>query len=169
MSLSMHRVSVPVFVRGLNVLADLLKKAEAHVEQHGSVPDALISARLADDMLPLSAQVQRASDTSKLSVERLSGVAAPKFEDNETSFDQLQQRIANTIAYLNSVDAAQFDGSEAREIKLNWGKFQPAFSGEDYLLTFALPNFYFHIATAHGILRNQGVPVGKLDYIGALV
>jgi hypothetical protein len=149
------------------VLADLLKKAEAHVEQHGSVPDALLSARLADDMLPLSAQVQRVSDTSKLSVERLSGVAAPKFEDNETSFDQLQQRIANTIAYLNSVDAAQFDGSAAREIKLNWGKFQPAFNGEDYLLTFALPNFYFHIATAHGILRNQGVPVGKLDYIGA--
>lgn len=167
MSLSMHRVSVPVFVRGLRVLADLLKKAEAHVEQHGSVPDALLSARLADDMLPLSAQVQRVSDTSKLSVERLSGVAAPKFEDNETSFDQLQQRIANTIAYLNSVDAAQFDGSAAREIKLNWGKFQPAFNGEDYLLTFALPNFYFHIATAHGILRNQGVPVGKLDYIGA--
>lgn len=167
MSLSMHRVSVPVFVRGLRVLADLLKKAEAHVEQHGSVPDALISARLADDMLPLSAQVQRASDTSKLSVERLSGVASPKFEDNETSFDQLQQRIANTIAYLNSVDATQFDGSEAREIKLNWGKFQPAFNGEDYLLNFALPNFYFHLATAHGILRNQGVPVGKLDYIGA--
>jgi hypothetical protein len=163
----MHRVSVSVFVRGLNVLADLLKKAEAYVEQHGSVPDAIISARLADDMLPLSAQVQRASDTSKLSVERLSGVAAPKFEDNETSFDQLQQRIANTIAYLNSVDAAQFDGAEARAIKLNWGKFQPEFTGEDYLLTFALPNFYFHLATAHGILRNQGVPVGKLDYIGA--
>jgi hypothetical protein len=156
-----------VFVRGLNVLADLLKKAEAHVEQQGAVPDAILSARLADDMLPLSAQVQRASDTSKLSVERLSGVAAPKFEDNETSFDQLQQRIANTIAYLNTVDAAQFDGSGERVIKLNWGKFQPEFTGEDYLLTFALPNFYFHIATAHGILRNQGVPVGKLDYIGA--
>jgi hypothetical protein len=166
MSLSMHQVSVPVFVRGLTVLADLLKKAEAYVEQHGSVPDAIISARLADDMLPLSAQVQRASDTSKMSVERLSGVPAPKFEDNETSFDQLQQRIANTLAYLNSVGAAQFDGAEARMIKLNWGKVQPEFSGDDYLLTFALPNFYFHIATAHGILRNQGVPVGKLDYLG---
>lgn len=167
MSLSMHQASVPVFVRGLNVLADLLKKAEAHVEQHGAVPDALISARLADDMLPLSAQVQRASDTSKMSVERLSGVPAPKFADDETSFDQLQERIANTIAYLNSVGAAQFEGSEARAIKLNFGSFSPEFKGDEYLLTFALPNFYFHLVTAHDILRNQGVPVGKLDYLGS--
>jgi hypothetical protein len=169
MSLSMHQVSVPVFVRGLNVLADLLNKAEAHVEQHGSVPDAMLSARLADDMLPLSAQVQRASDTSKLSVERLSGVAAPKFEDNETSFDQLRERIASTIAYLNSVDPAQFDGSEARTIKLNFGSFQPEFKGDNYLLQFALPNFYFHLTTAHDILRNRGVQIGKRDYLGPYV
>jgi hypothetical protein len=166
MALSMYQVSVPVFVRGLTVLSELLKKAEAHVEQHGSVPDALISARLAEDMLPLSAQVQRASDTSKMSVERLSGVAAPRFEDNETSFDQLQQRIANTIAYLESVTVAQFDGSEDRVIKLNFGGF-PDFTGASYQLTFALPNFYFHITTAHDILRNQGVKLGKLDYLGA--
>lgn len=165
MAISMYQLTVPAFVRGLTVLADLLKKAEAHVEQHGSVPDALISARLADDMLPLSAQVQRASDTSKMSVERLTGVAAPKFEDNETSFDQLQQRIANTIAYLESVNAEQFDGSETRAVKLSFGGF-PDFTGESYLLTFALPNFYFHIATAHDILRNQGIAVGKRDYLG---
>ena len=165
MAISMYQLTVPAFVRGLTVLADLLKKAEAHVEQHGSVPDALISARLADDMLPLSAQVQRASDTSKMSVERLTGVAAPKFEDNETSFDQLQQRIANTIAYLQSVNAEQFDGSETRTVKLNFGGF-PDFTGRSYLLTFALPNFYFHIATAHDILRNQGIAVGKRDYLG---
>jgi hypothetical protein len=162
----MHQVSVPMFVRGLNVLADLLRKAEAHVEQHGSVPDAMISARLADDMLPLSAQVQRASDTSKMSVERLTGVVAPKFEDNETSFDQLQERIANTLAYLNSVAEDAFAGSELRAIKLNFGSFQPEFKGDEYLLTFALPNFFFHIVTAHDILRNQGVPVGKRDYLG---
>ena len=166
MSLSMHQVSVPGFVRGLTVLAELLKKAEQYVEQRGSVPDAMISARLADDMLPLSAQVQRASDTSKMSVQRLSGVPAPKFEDNETSFDQLQERIANTIAYLNSVGAAHFDGSEARAITLNFGSASREFKGDEYLLTFALPNFYFHVVTAHGILRNQGVPVGKLDYLG---
>lgn len=166
MSLSMYQVSVPVFVRALNVLSDLLKKAEAHAEQHGLVKDALVGARLADDMMPLAAQVQRASDTSKLSVERLSGVAAPKFEDNETSFAQLQQRIANTIAYISSVPASAFDNSEAREIKLNFGSFQPTFQGDAYLLTFALPNFFFHLVTAHDILRNQGVPIGKIDYLG---
>lgn len=166
MPLSMYQVSVPAFVRGLKVLSELLTKAEQHVEQHGSVPDAMLSARLAADMLPLSAQVQRASDTSKLSVERLSGVPAPKFEDNETSFDQLRERIASTIAYLDSVTPAQFEGSETRSIKLNFGAFQPEFTGDSYLLTFALPNFYFHITTAHDILRNQGVVVGKRDYLG---
>jgi len=165
MALSMYQISVPVFVRGLKVLSELLKKAEAHVEQHGSVPDAMISARLADDMLTLAGQVQRASDTSKMSVERLTGVAAPKFEDNETSFDQLQQRISNTIAYLDSVSAGQFDGSDERVIRLNFGGF-PDFTGASYLLTFALPNFYFHVATAHDILRNQGVAIGKRDYLG---
>jgi len=167
MSLTMYQVCVPVFVRGLNVLSDLLKKAEEYAQEHGVVPDALIGARLADDMLPLSAQVQRVSDTSKMSVERLSGVPAPKFEDNETSFPQLQERIANTIAYLNSVTPEHFQDSESREIKLNFGAFQPAFTGDDYLLTFALPNFYFHVVTAHDILRNQGVKVGKIDYLGS--
>jgi hypothetical protein len=162
----MYRVTVPVFVRGLNVLSDLLKKAEAHAEQHGSVKDALIGARLADDMLPLSAQVQRASDTSKLSVERLSGVAAPKFEDTETSFPQLQERIAKTLAYITSVPESAFDHSESREVKLNFGSFQPSFQGDGYLLQFALPNFFFHLTTAHDILRNQGVPIGKRDFLG---
>jgi hypothetical protein len=167
MALSMHQVSVPAFVRGLKVLSALLDKAQAHAEQHGIVPEVLIGARLADDMLPLGSQVQRVSDTSKMSVERLSGVAAPKFADDETSFQQLQQRIAATVDYLVSVDPAAFDNSEAREIKLNFGSFAPAFRGDDYLLTFALPNFYFHLATAHDILRNQGVAVGKLDYLGS--
>jgi hypothetical protein len=162
----MHQVSVPVFVRALRVVSDLLAKAEAHVEEHGMVPDAMISARLADDMLPLSAQVQRASDTSKMSVERLTGVAAPKFEDNETSFQQLQERISKTIAYLDSVGPEQFEQSEAREIKLNFGAFQPEFKGDEYLLTFALPNFFFHVVTVHDILRNQGVAVGKRDFLG---
>jgi len=166
MALSMHKVSVPVFVRGLNVLLSLLEKAQAHAEARGMVADTLVGARLIDDMLPLSGQVQRACDTSKLSVERLTGVASPKFEDTETTFQQLEERIANTIAYLNSVDASHFEQSEARDIKLNFGAFQPEFKGDDYLLTFALPNFFFHITTAHDILRNQGVPIGKRDYLG---
>ncbi|NRR32051.1 DUF1993 domain-containing protein [Oxalobacteraceae bacterium] len=167
MSLSMHQVTVPVFLRGLRVLASLLEKGQAHVEEHGIVPDILLGARLADDMMPLTAQVQRASDTSKLSVERLSGVASPRFEDNEASFQQLHERIASTIAYIESVDAAQFENSETREVKLTFGSYQPEFKGDDYLLSFALPNFYFHLVTAYDILRNQGVKVGKRDFLSA--
>ncbi|MET3131020.1 hypothetical protein AAKU55_001278 [Oxalobacteraceae bacterium GrIS 1.11] len=168
MALSMYQTSIPVFVRGLTALSGLLDKGLAHVEQDGIVPDILLGARLAPDMLPLTAQVQRASDASKFTVERLSGVAAPRFEDNETSFAQLQERIANTIAYLNSVDAAQLEQAEEKTVTLNYGAFQPSFSGDDYLLTFALPNFFFHLSTAYAILRNQGVPLGKLDYLGSL-
>lgn len=166
MSLSMYKASAPVFVRGLKVMADLLRKAQAHAEEHGVVPEVLLSARLADDMLPLTAQVQRASDTSKLSIERLTGVPAPKMPDNEASFEQLQQRIADTIAYIDSVGEAQFVGSETRAVALSFGNFKPNFNGESYLLTFALPNFYFHMVTLHDILRNQGVKIGKIDYLG---
>jgi hypothetical protein len=167
MSLSMSKASVPAFVRGLNVLSHLLKKGEEHAAQAGIAPEAMLGARLADDMLPLSAQVQRASDASKFTVQRLSGGDAPKFADDETSFAQLQERIANTIAYLHSVDAAQIDAGSDREVSLKFGSFGANFTGESYLLTFALPNFYFHVVTAYDILRNQGVNIGKRDYLGA--
>ena len=166
MSLSMYQVSVPVFVRGLKVLSALLKKGEEHADASGMVPDMLLGARLAEDMLPLSAQVQRASDASKLCVARLCGVDAPKFDDNEASFQQLQERIAKTIAYLESLPEPQFDGADGRDVTLTFGAFSQSFTGQSYLLTFALPNFYFHITTAHGILRAQGVKIGKLDFLG---
>jgi hypothetical protein len=167
MSLTLSKVSVPVFVRGLSVLSELLKKGEAHAAQAGDSPETLLNARLADDMLPLSAQVQRASDASKFTLQRLSGVEGPKFPDDETTFAQLQERIANTIAWLQSVDAALLDASNGRDVTVTWGSTSASFTGESYLLTFALPNFYFHIVTAYDILRNQGVKIGKLDYLGA--
>ena len=166
MALSLSKASVPAFVRGLKVLSDLLKKGEEHAAQAGIAPESLLGARLAEDMLPLSAQVQRASDASKFAVQRLSGGDAPKFADDETSFAQLQQRIANTIAYLEGVDGAEVDAGGDREVSLKFGSFGASFSGESYLLTFALPNFYFHVVTAYDILRNQGVKIGKLDYLG---
>jgi hypothetical protein len=162
----MYKVSAPVFVRGLKVMASLLRKAQAHAEEGGKAQETLLSARLADDMLPLTAQVQRASDTSKLSIERLTGIAAPKFPDNETSFEQLQERIASTVAYIEGVGEEYFANSETREVALSFGSFKPTFTGESYLLTFALPNFYFHVVTLHDILRNQGVKIGKIDYLG---
>ena len=168
MPISMHQATVPVFVRGLKVLSQLLEKGAAHAAETGIDPSELIEARLAPDMLALAAQVQRASDTSKLSGERLSGVASPKMEDTETTFPQLQERVAKTIAYLESLSPADVDAGEARTITLNFGPLKPSFSGPDYLLGFALPNFYFHVVTAHDILRHKGVPVGKRDYLGAI-
>lgn len=166
MSLSIYRASVPVFVRGMTVLADLLEKAVAHAQAEGLDPASLVNARLAPDMYPLSGQIQRASDAAKFAVQRLSQGQAPKFPDEETTFAQLQQRIADTIAYLQSVTPEQMDGAESRKVVVNFGEFKPEFSGEDYLLTFALPNFYFHVTTTYAILRNAGVKIGKLDFLG---
>lgn len=166
MSLSIYRASVPVFIRGMTVLADLLEKAVAHAQAEGLDPASLVNARLAPDMYPLSGQIQRASDAAKFAVQRLSQGQAPKFPDEETTFAQLQQRIADTIAYLQSVTPEQVDGAESRKVVVNFGDFKPEFNGEDYLLTFALPNFYFHVTTAYAILRNAGVKIGKLDFLG---
>ena len=166
MSLSMYQASVPAFVRGLNVLAALLQKGADHAAAAGMDPAELINARLAPDMYPLSGQIQRASDASKFAVQRLSRVEAPKFPDEETTFEQLQQRIAATLAYLPGVAADRLDGAEGRKVSLAFGDFKQEFRGDDYLLTFALPNFYFHVTTAYAILRHAGVKIGKLDFLG---
>jgi hypothetical protein len=165
MSVSMYQASVPVFLHGLAALSGELKKAEAHVAEHGVAADALLGSRLAPDMLALVSQVQRCSDTSKASIERLSGVAAPKFADGETTFEQLQERIARTVEYIGGVGAEHFTGSAQREIEMKFGPAKKVFTGDQYLFQFGLPNFYFHVTTAHGILRNQGVKIGKLDYL----
>ena len=168
MSLSMHQVSIPVFVRGLQALSGLLEKGAAHAAEAGVAEDTLLDAKLAPDMLNLVGQVQRASDTSKLSGQRLSGVSSPAMPDTETTFPQLIQRVADTVAYLESIDPAALEGSETRTVELNFGpERKVSFPGDVYLLTFALPNFFFHVATAHDILRSQGVKIGKMDYLGA--
>ena len=166
MPLSMHRASVPVFVRALKVLATLLDKGEAHAKAQGWNPDDLATARLADDMLPLSGQIQRASDASKGAVSRLTGVEAPAMADEEATLADLKKRVAATLAYIESVDAKAFEGSEDRTVELKLPGGTLTFTGEDYLLGFALPNFFFHIVTAYDVLRHKGVPIGKLDYLG---
>jgi uncharacterized protein len=166
MPLSMHRASIPVFVRGLQVLDTLLDKAAAHEARAGLAPGALIGARLASDMQTLGQQVQRASDTSKFSAERLSGVKSPALPDTETGYGELKARIAATVAYLQTVTPEQMDGSEERGVPLKLGASGTTLNGVDYLFGFALPNFFFHLTTAHDILRNNGVRVGKLDYLG---
>jgi uncharacterized protein len=167
MSLTMHRLSLPVFQRGFGVLKTLLDKAEAYAKDNGLSPDELINARLAPDMLPLSGQIQRASDTSKNAIVRLTGVEAPKFPDTETTFAELHARIDATLAFFASLDPKVMEGSENATVTLNFTTVKPTLSGEDYLLQFVLPNFFFHVTTAHDILRHKGVTIGKTDYLGA--
>lgn len=166
MSLSVYQLSVPAFVRGMSMLDKILTKAEAHAAETGTDLGDLFDGRLAADMLPLSGQIQRASDTSKLAIARLTGEAAPAFEDNETTIADLHARIAKTIAYFNSVDPKALDGAETRQVVLKFPSMTLEFTGADFLTQFALPNFYFHVTTAYAILRQAGVPVGKQDFLG---
>jgi len=164
----MYDVCIPGFVHGLGQLSHLLTSAAAHATARGSDPNRLVAARLADDMLPLSGQIQRASDTSKLSAQRLSGVSAPSMPDTEQTLDDLQARIAATIAYLRTIEPSQMDTADDVPVRLEAGKWRVDFNGRDYLLQFAVPNFQFHVVAAYAILRQQGVPLGKVDFLGRI-
>lgn len=166
MPLSMYQASVPVFIRHLGNLSEILRKALAHADERAEAPSLLLEARLAPDMFPLPRQIQSVSDTSKGAAARLAGIEVPSFPDTETTFEELQERIARTIAFLRSVPAEKFDGSEDREVILRPRGNEMRFSGQDYLLNFALPNFFFHVTIAYALLREQGVPIGKMDYLG---
>ena len=167
MPVSMYSASIPVFVRSLGNVSNWLDKAEAHAAAKKFDPAVLLSARLAPDMLPFTRQVQIAADMAKFCVARLSGVAAPKFEDDEASIAELKARIAKTLDYVNSVPAAQIDGSEDKDIEVPTRSAEPMrFKGQAYLLNFALPNFYFHVTTAYALLRHNGVELGKADFLG---
>lgn len=167
MPLSMHQAAVPGFTRMLNALSSILDKAAAHAGSSGADPATLLQARLAPDMFPLVRQVQIATDHAKGATARLAGREAPKFEDTEATFDELKARIAKTIDFVGSVPASEIDGSEDRQITLTIGGNPMTFAGRVYLLHFALPNFYFHMTTAYDILRHEGVPLGKRDFMGA--
>jgi hypothetical protein len=166
-TLSLYDVTVPALVRGLGILRTYLDKAAAFAEENSIDPSVLVNARLAPDMQPLAGQIQRASDTAKGAVTRLTDSAAPSFPDTETTFAQLQERLANTIAFLQSVPEDQYAGAAERVVELKFRSGAVTLTGTAYALTFLLPNFYFHMTTAHDILRHNGIKVGKLDYIGA--
>lgn len=167
MSLSIHAVTVTTVSRGLKTLLTVLDKAKAHAEATGVDPDAYVSDRLFEDMLPLSGQIQRASDAAKGAVARLGGLEAPSMADDETTLAQLRDRVARTLAYVESVDAAAFAGAETRAIVVPAGPgVTLEFNGLDFLLEFVIPNFQFHAVTAYDILRHKGVPLGKRDFLG---
>ena len=167
MTLSMYQASIPVFKQLLGGLSAVLAKAEAHASAKKIDPNALLQARLYPDMFPLLRQVQVACDFAKSVSARLAGVEVPSFEDQEASFADLQSRIAKTLAFINSLTAAQMAGSETRQIVTQAGTpKEKIFMGESYLLNYGLPHFFFHTSTAYAVLRHNGVEVGKKDYIG---
>ena len=166
MSLSMYQASTPVFLRMLDNLSGILEKAAAHAEAKKIDPAIFINARLTPDMFPLSRQVQIATDMVKACAARLADIEVPQFEDNESTFDELQARIAKTKTFMQSVTAEQIDGSEERNITPKFGPRVLSFSGQDYLLEFVIPNFHLHMTTAYAILRHHGVEIGKSDYTG---
>ena len=166
MALSMYDVSIPAFIRALSNLSAILEKGAAHAQAQGMDPADLIQTRLIADMDALPAQVQRASDAAKGCVARLAGVDIPSYADTETTFPELQARIAKTVDYLKSIRPEQLEGSETRVVELKLRQGTITFDGKSYLLGFALPNFYFHVTTAYDILRHKGVQIGKTDYLG---
>ena len=168
MTITMYQASVPVFQRTLKALDVILDKAAAYAAERKIDPTVLLTARLYPDMFALTRQVQIATDHAKGASARLAGVAVPSFSDTEGTFPDLKARIAKTLEFIASVKPAQIDGSEGRDISLKAGPRELNFKGQDYLLFFALPNFYFHVTTAFAILRHNGVPVGKLDFLGAV-
>ncbi|WP_437590909.1 DUF1993 domain-containing protein [Sorangium sp. So ce1000] len=166
MTISMYQASVPVFVKMLGNLSAILTKAQAYAEAKKIEPRVLLDARLAPDMFSLTRQVQIATDTAKGCGARLAAVDVPKYEDNEASFEELQARLAKTIAFLNTLRPEQIDGSEDRDVTIPTRDQPMRFKGLPYLLGFAQPNLYFHVTTAYAILRHNGLDIGKLDYLG---
>ncbi len=162
MTFAIQQAAAPVFTRALNNLSAMIDKTLAA----GVSEATLLEARLAPDMHPLPRQIQMASDSAKGAVARLAGVEPPAMPDTETTIAELKARIAATIAYVNSIDAAALDGAEDREVVLKFPGAEMKFTGADFLTGFALPNFYFHITIAYALLRANGAPIGKMDFLG---
>jgi hypothetical protein len=169
MTLSMYQASVPVFLQGLANLSAILNKAAGQAVDRQLDLSTLLESRLAPDMFPLIGQVQLATDHAKGASARLAGIEVPKFDDIETSFDELQWRLNAVSMFVSDIDPRRVDGSEDREIVLMIRGQPKSFSGQGYLLDFPLPNFYFHIAAAYMILRHKGIEIGKLDFLGPVL
>jgi hypothetical protein len=167
MQISMYRASVPVLSRVLRNLATVLRKGEAHASARNVDPAVLLGYRLAPDMFALTRQVQIATDTAKGCVARLAGVDVPVYEDNETTFAQLLDRLERTVAFIEGFQPAQIDGTEDKAVTLKMRTGEMTFQGLPYLLEFVLPNVYFHSTAAYAILRHCGVELGKKDFLGA--
>ena len=168
MAVSLHDIALPTYRRFLANLSAMLSKSEAYVREQGGDPESLVEARLAEDMKTLAGQVQLASDSAKGGAARLAGQTPPSFADEETTLAQLQDRIARTLTFLETVTPEMIDGDDDRIIELPVPGKTFTFTARDFATKFAVPNFLFHINAAYMILRNQGVPLGKPDYLAGL-
>jgi len=167
MTISMYNASVPVFKQMLNSMSHVLSKAEAHAAEKKIDPAVFLQARLYPDMFPLLRQVQIAADFAKGVSARLANVEVPAYDDSETTFADLHARIKTTLAFIESIAPEQFDDAAEREIITRPGTpKEKKFTGLSYLLTYGLPQFFFHVTTTYAILRHNGVEVGKGDYMG---
>jgi len=168
MPFAMSQASLPVFEIGLNALIAVLDKAAAHAAAKKIDPSVILGWRLAPDMFALMRQVQTACDQAKNGASRLAGIEPPKFEDNETSIDQLKERLTKTVAFLKTLDSKAIDASADREITFPLGPAKGQMKGGDYLNHFVLPNFYFHLTAAYACVRACGVDLGKRDFLGTI-
>ena len=166
MNISMHAMSHGVFRKALTQLLHVMDKGVASATARKFEPSVLVNARLAPDMLPFAKQIQLTSDFAKNSMARLAGIDPPKFEDNETTMEDLVARVKKTIDYIDSVSAASLEGSETRDIKIALRDRTVEFKGLPFLQTWAIPNFFFHYVTAYNLLRHNGVDIGKRDFLG---
>jgi len=164
----MYHASVPVFRQMLLALSDVLAKAEAHIETKKVEPAVLLQSRLALDMFPLVRQVQIACDFARSVPARLAAIEVPAYDESEQDVAGLKARIGNTVAFLDGLSEAQFEGSAALEIVLRPGTpKEKKLTGQAYLLNYGLPQFFFHVTTAYNLLRQNGVEIGKKDYMGS--
>jgi hypothetical protein len=166
MKISMYEASIPVFVHTLGNLNSILQKGVQYAEARKFDPNNLAATRLFPDMLPLTRQVQIASDTAKFAASRLSGTEAPKFEDNETTIAELIARVDKTLDYLKGFRPDQFEGAEDRTVVIKTSRGEYTFTGLVYLRHWAIPNFFFHVTTTYALLRHSGVELGKADFLG---
>ena len=166
--MSFYDATVPAFLQLLNSLSGILTKAEAHCKAKNINPDVILASRLYPDMLPFSKQIQLMSDFAAKGCARLAHVDVPSTPDTEKTFEELRARLAKTIEYVKGLKPAQFEGAESRDVTFPTGADKTTtLTGQQYLSTFILPNFYFHAATAYGLLRHNGVEIGKRDFLGA--
>ncbi len=166
MAFTIYDASIPPMIRALQSLSKIIDKAVTQAKQKDLDPQTLLDARLAPDMHAFPRQIQIASDAAKGAASRLAGIEAPSFPDTETTFPELQARISKTIDFLKSVPPEKLQGAEDRAIELKTPSRTLNFNGKDYLTGFALPNFFFHVTTAYGLLRHKGIEIGKMDFLG---